>query len=277
MFKYVLTICFITLINFAIAQSPANLVGTWKGRYTRFNDRINPSLSMDYILTLSLEDGKLMGIVRYENCSDGSKDVTLRKINMGFINGNGYDILAFDHIEYTSKNQLQITGGTYFKVIMVNGKRLIAGAIKPDMYEKGNPRFEIELFNANDVVGLNAKEGSDNRIIYNTKESYNDSGSLGDGAKLLFKGINNKLNIRDQNTIFNLTSFMLSEDKKAFILDESSKEYPFSCNVYAIDLNSYGQYKPVLSMLPLIPNTKSTQKASILFLKTFAVNTEEMT
>jgi hypothetical protein len=250
MLRSKLIILLVFFSNITYSQTPNNLVGLWKGRYTRFNDRINPSSSMDYFLDLSMEDGYLVGQVRYENVSDGSKNVTLKKTNVGYTHANGYDILNFDHIEYTSKNQLQITGQTYFKVVMMNGQRIIAGSIRPDAYERGNPRFTVDLTNDNDKVNLIAREGEDYRIIYGNK-SATTSGNrnidqssaevnnsiLIKGANQLFKDVPNQLSIRDKNYIFETVGLIPKADGINFTTQNAHVDDKIPVKIYLFDIN----------------------------------------
>ena len=67
------------------------------------------------------------------------------------------------------------------------------------------------------------------------------SESLSRGAALLFKNIKTKLTDETKNTLLNSTGFKLSKDRKQFITDAESSEYPFDAFVYTTDLNKDGK------------------------------------
>jgi hypothetical protein len=67
------------------------------------------------------------------------------------------------------------------------------------------------------------------------------SQTLGNGAALLFKNVNTKLTIAEKNKIFDSLGFKISKDKKQFITDDASADYPFDAFVYPADLNKDGK------------------------------------
>jgi len=63
---------------------------------------------------------------------------------------------------------------------------------------------------------------------------------LNDEAALLFKQSNSRLSILDKNKIATTLNFKLSADKKQFILNAESVDYPFDVHVYSTDMNKDG-------------------------------------
>lgn len=65
--------------------------------------------------------------------------------------------------------------------------------------------------------------------------------TLSEGAKLLFNNTPTKTSVTEKNEIYRLTGFLLSADKKQFIQDKESAEYPFEAFVLTTDLNKDGK------------------------------------
>lgn len=65
--------------------------------------------------------------------------------------------------------------------------------------------------------------------------------TLSAGARLLFQNIKSKLTNPEKESIFKLTSFLLSTDKQQFISDKDAADYPFAAFVYPTDLNKDGK------------------------------------
>lgn len=63
---------------------------------------------------------------------------------------------------------------------------------------------------------------------------------LNEDAALLFKQSNSRLSTWDKNKLAKALDFKLSEDKKHFILNEQSADYPFNVFTYATDMNKDG-------------------------------------
>lgn len=66
---------------------------------------------------------------------------------------------------------------------------------------------------------------------------------LSSGAELLFKQVKSTLSAADKNKLFVKTGFVLSADKKQFLMsdDPAVAAYPFSVAVYPADLNNDGR------------------------------------
>ena len=65
--------------------------------------------------------------------------------------------------------------------------------------------------------------------------------TLTEGAGLLFNNSSSKLAAAEKNEIFKQTGFQLSRDKKAFIMDKESADFPFDAFVYITDMNKDGR------------------------------------
>lgn len=76
--------------------------------------------------------------------------------------------------------------------------------------------------------------------VITTKSKTELATILNEETKVLFQKTKSKLSIRDKNAIAKLLGFPLSRDKKQFILDNQSADYPFDILVYPTDLNKDG-------------------------------------
>ena len=65
--------------------------------------------------------------------------------------------------------------------------------------------------------------------------------TLSQGAQLLFSNAASKLSAAEKNEIYKQTGFLLSRDKKLFIMDKESADFPFGAMVYTTDLNKDGR------------------------------------
>jgi len=63
---------------------------------------------------------------------------------------------------------------------------------------------------------------------------------LNDDAVLLFKQSNSRLSVWDKNQVAKALDFKLSHDKKQFVLNDQSADYPFDVHVYGTDMNKDG-------------------------------------
>jgi hypothetical protein len=71
--------------------------------------------------------------------------------------------------------------------------------------------------------------------------SWSQQNNLSAGAGLLFQNIKSKLTNAEKESVFKLTGFLLSSDKKQFIADKDGAEFPFSAFIYPADLNKDGK------------------------------------
>jgi alpha-tubulin suppressor-like RCC1 family protein len=76
--------------------------------------------------------------------------------------------------------------------------------------------------------------------VITTKPKAVLSSVLNEDAALLFKQNKSKLSILDKNKAATLIGFKLSKDKKQFIMDAQSADYPFDVFVYPTDINKDG-------------------------------------
>lgn len=58
-----------------------------------------------------------------------------------------------------------------------------------------------------------------------------------EGTQLLFKNVATKLTTADKIALYKQLGFMLSPDKKQFIMDKDGTDYPFDAQVFPTDLN----------------------------------------
>lgn len=65
--------------------------------------------------------------------------------------------------------------------------------------------------------------------------------ALTEGTQLLFANTASKLSPAEKNAIYKQTGFLLSADKKGFIQDAQSADFPFNALVYTTDLNKDGK------------------------------------
>lgn len=70
--------------------------------------------------------------------------------------------------------------------------------------------------------------------------------ALTPGARQLFKNTNSKLSVSEKNKIYSLTGFLLSKDKKQFVVDKDAMDFPFDAFVYPVDLNKDGREEIVI-------------------------------
>jgi hypothetical protein len=71
--------------------------------------------------------------------------------------------------------------------------------------------------------------------------------SLTPGAALLFKNVKSTLTPAEKNLIVKQLGFLLSKDKKQFIADAESADYPFDAIVYPTDMNRDGKEEVFVS------------------------------
>lgn len=66
---------------------------------------------------------------------------------------------------------------------------------------------------------------------------------LSEGAALLFKNIKSSLPAEDRNSLFKKSGFVLSKDKKQFVIaaSEGMMDYPFPAFVFPTDMNKDGK------------------------------------
>ncbi|HTE01925.1 MAG TPA: hypothetical protein VK668_21700 [Mucilaginibacter sp.] len=76
--------------------------------------------------------------------------------------------------------------------------------------------------------------------VITTKSKTELATTLNEETKVLFQNTKSKLSVKDKNAIAKLLGFPLSRDKKQFILDKGSADYPFDILVYPTDLNKDG-------------------------------------
>lgn len=65
--------------------------------------------------------------------------------------------------------------------------------------------------------------------------------TVSEGARLFFANTASKLSAAEKNAIYTQLGFLLSADKKQFILDKESADFPFDVLVYPTDLNKDGK------------------------------------
>lgn len=65
---------------------------------------------------------------------------------------------------------------------------------------------------------------------------------LSEGARVLFKNSKTSLPVRAKNDVFEKTGFVLTPDKKQFLIsnDSSAAAFPFKAGVYPTDINQDG-------------------------------------
>lgn len=89
---------------------------------------------------------------------------------------------------------------------------------------------------------------------------------LSSGAQLLFKGVSCKATHEEKNRIFQLTGFRLSKDKKQFILDDLSADFPFDAQVLPVDLNKDGK-EELFVVFGNLYTSGNTGSSVLLFIK----------
>jgi len=76
--------------------------------------------------------------------------------------------------------------------------------------------------------------------VITTKSKRQLATVMNEETQLLFGNVKSKLAIKDKNEIARLAGFILSADKKQFIISKDAADYPFGVQVYPTDMNKDG-------------------------------------
>lgn len=265
MLKYVLTIYFISLLNYAIAQSPLNILGTWKGRFEQFNldAKLTPLVSMDYTMVFKSFDGdKVYGTIKYENISDGSKPVTFENVEFyytrGIANGDDYDKIKIEH-ETVLDNKTKYFGILVFRFEVIDGRR----GTEAFLVNKKMIRCKVisNLRNQQDLTNPPKMEFKGDKIYYpravnrvsesittsNENKTAVNNSELSRGASQLFKDVQSNLRIQDKNYIFSNLRLIPKSDGDGFTTKEAHPKDRIPVEVYLLDINGDGKEEIFLS------------------------------